>query len=1438
MKTGRCFSLFLALAAALPMYPHSAHARIEVTEVMYHTPAEDDVGVDPGEFIEIHNRGDVDIPLDGHGFDNGVTYDFPAGIVLRSGAYLVVAANPSWLEEQAEISGVLGPFAGSLSNGGEGIRLVDGSGETVVSFRYGDHGDWPAAADGAGHSIVMNDPTDDPDDGRNWSASRFIGGSPGKIDDPSSTGVRSVELIGFGHDGFYFEGWSEPSGGTTAWTEPEFQTDNEWFPGPGGYGYSTNSGEQSYLGTQVPDMRNNFISLYARQEFFLTQQDVDEITELLLTVTHDDGAVIYLNGTPVFTDNIAGSPPSFQQSAGSAGEPETTTIDIRAFADRLVVGNNVLAMQVHNANEGSSDCLILAELDATFVPPVVVDDERRFIEINEILAASGLAPDWIELFNPTATDIDLGGAHLSDDASDLAKFTLPAGTTVPAGGFLVISQDAFTFGLATAGEKIFLTEPAAGYVLTSYGFGPQTLDVAMARFPDGGNNWYFNPALTPGEPNTRQRTGDIVINEIMYHAPDGQSLDYIELKNVGAATVDISGWQFRGVEFEFDADTLVAPGGFVVVMDNADAGAAHYGLSIDAIAGSFGGSLSNAGERLSLMNADDIVIDTVRFNDKAPWPFTADGYGASLERSCISDAFDNPDEWRASPLDAPSPGGENDLLDCTPPVPQPIVISEFLYHSSTGQRDERDLEFIELHNRSDAQVSLNGWSLLGDAWVTLQTSATIPAGGFHVLARNPEAIIEEFGLSTGQISGPFDGTLPNGGGFVMLIGPDGRYADHVDYDDDWPWMSKADGGGRPHLPGFSLERLCMDAGPEDIANWTPSAPSGPTPGAANVASGCDLPPTVVDLDVEPRLVLPTDMPMIAATLNHAEATDVVELSWFIDDPEVSGEPIETIVMSALPSTDGEATSEWTATMPQLPANSIVRYAITVHRSGVQQSITPDPDRDEFAWHGYFVDPLVSSQHPVYHLFISSQDWASLHTSTAPGRVSGNTANPNWNNEVSAIFVADGVVHDVMVRHQGSRWNRTNGSTIFFPCESHQPGQAQVRSWRIDFPSYRNHDGKDVLILQKQSGWPNQIAFRMFQLAGVPAPDSRWANLRINGCDFNPDAFQIERPGTDLAKRWFGEVGDLFKSQGFTGNEGPWSWGDERLISGNMNGYSEQERYETTYNRKTRQWMNNPLDGKEDFVQPLIEELNLARTRSPQVLRQFLDDNFDVDLTLRYICTINYVGNFDDMFQNHYLYRKTDGKWCMFPWDMDNMLGTSGDSAWDNNPFRGADQNRINASAELSQRIGFIDNRSGWWNRIKDSFFIAYEKEFLEMFLALNNSVFSPEAMAPVVAESAALRGASSNQAQSIMNHIGLRHGHLNNFIAPLLDAPEPILHLSLDGDEVRLTWPGSAFSYQLQATNDLGLPWQNVVEGIETFEGGFSVVADVDDGPLFFRLMP
>lgn len=1427
--------LGLAFAAVFGLGAGAASGQVVVRELMYHPVVTDPLAGESREFIELYQAGETKEDLGGWSFDRGITYTFPPGTELAAGGYLVVAKDPAAVEAVAGIEGVLGPYEGNFSNAGEGVRLLDAAGAAVVEFRYGDHGEWPAAADGSGHSLVLLSSDGDPADPRNWEPSRMRGGSPGAVDDPSELPPRSVEWIAPGHPGRLFKGTSEPTEGTTEWTELAFSPGPAWLDAPSGYGYSSSAAELEGVNTRLDDMPGNYASFYVRLEFDVEAEDLTHLVKLVATVNYDDGFVLYLNGERVHALNVSGNPPRHDTLATTVQDYAPASLDLASERGLLRAGRNVLAGQAHNGNFAtSSDCIFSPRLTALVASPRTPDDPRREIVINEILASSGQGPDWIELYNPTDSPLDLSGVWLSDDLETLNRYALPAGTLVPSGGYLVLSEAEFGFGLAAEGETVVLSEPELGYVLAAYGYGPQTAGRTLGRVPDGGDAWYFMEPGSPGAANKRRRLNPVVLNELMYHHPEDQQFEYVELRNIGPEAVDLSGWYFRGIEFVFP-ETFVLPGnGYAVVADDPDSLAWRYGASGPWVAGNYGASLANGGELLMLLNRDGVVMDAVHYEDRAPWPLTPDGFGASLERSCVADGFDRPEDWCASPLHAPSPLTANRIDDCSPALRTPPILSEVHYNPMSDVDDERRTEFVEIYNPSGQSVSLDGWNLLGDSEFLFPADAVIGAGEFRVLAWDPDRVREFYALDPEVVMGPISRGLSNGGGSLILVDDGGQVADSIHYRDDFPWPSLADGFGQRQGAGHSLERICMETPVRGPAGWQASPPDEPTPGAPS-QNPCPNPrlPVVVDLRISPTVVTAADAPRLEVQIAHAASLASMEVEYWVDDPEKSDEPKYSLAMqpAADSASDGDEKVTWTTAFPPLPENSIVRYRLQMSLEGGGVAVSPSPDRDAFVWHAYFVDPQVDKSLPEqYHLFLSSADWARLHEWTEDGRVpDGMTPNPTWNNEVPATFVAKGVVYDVTVRHQGSRWNRRNGSTINFDCPSHRnDGRAQVRSWRIRFPSYRKHDGIDILILQKQAGWPQHVSFRMFELAGVPAPRTTWAQLRINGCDYNNDAFQIERPGHDLVARWFGEIGDLFKSQGYTGDEGPWSWGDERLILGNKFGFSQAERYEYTYNRKTRDWINQPGDGRSDVVESLIIGLHEARENGREALRQYLLEHFDVDLTLRYICTINYVGTFDDMFQNHFLYRKAeDGKWCVLPWDMDNTLGGAY-GEWNAHPFRGVDESRF----------GDVGNRSGWWNRIKDSFFIAFEGEFLRMFLALNNSVFAPVSMNPVIDHAAAIRGISDGQRLELQRHIERRHEYLNLSISRRLPAAGlPILEAKIQGGILRLSWPSTTFDYVPQSAPSISGPWQDYLGPVEAFEGALSVILETQESARFFRLV-
>lgn len=1430
LKQWTSYTWRTVLVACLSGLGCSLHALV-LTEIMYHSGRAVDPALDSYEYLELYNETTEPLDLSGAYFDNGIEFTFAPGTILESGRFLILGKHPERPSDLASPVLWFGPFNGSLNNAGERIEMVDANGMELLDLRYGSHGDWPASPGGTGHSLVLEPPGRNHEDPRHWRASRYKGGSLGTLDFPNvaDTGDTMV-LIDAESDAHYFKGTREPSGGSIDWTATTFNAGAGWLEGTAWLGYSSQANERAFVTTFLEDMRANYASVYTRVAFDLSSDHIMRMENLRLTMNFDDGYVVYLNGERLVALNVNGNPPSHDTEANTASDYQPQFHDLSSSINLLLPGTNILAIQGHNGSiNNSSDFILAPYLEASFMEPVIDTNPIDEVVINEFLANSDEGFDWIEFYNPTDLVMDLSGAGLSDDSLDPFQFIFPDGALLDPGAFLVISQTDFAFGLSAAGEAIYLTAKEEDRVIAAYAFGEQEHGISLGRFPDGGNNWYRMPDPSPGTGNTVRRHSPVVLNELMYHSPFGQEGDFLEIRNASDMPVDIGNATFRGIDFQFPAGTVLPPQGILLIADDTRRAAEVYQIPESSFFGQFGGGLSNGGERISLLDCDDVIIDTVRYQDISPWPITPDGLGASLERSCVSPEFDLASDWRSSPPDSPTPGMPNLNNDCTPLPSLPLRMTEIAYHPFTDISDEKDFEFVEILNVSEQSVAMDTWGLTGDIQYQFQSETTLQPGEVIVVAGNPQRLISLYNIAANLVVGPYSGHLPNGGGDVILYAPDGRAADWVEYDDDFPWPSLADGYGTVEGKGHSLERLCLKKSGHDAVHWKVSGTDEPSPGMVPVSDGCEDQPLVPAIQMDPEVVTSDTEPLLTITLAQGSQVTGVHIEYWVDDPEFGNEPVESIPMIRSPILDLEmdATDSWEARMPSFPVHSIVRYRILVDRGAGTEVISPRMDGDVYAWHAWFVQASGGSGHlPTYHLFLSSTDWSQLINWTGPGRVSGSTPNPNWNNEVSAVFVADGVVHDVTVRHQGSRWNRNNGSNINFNCPSHRSdGIAQVRSWRIRFPNYRNHDGMDVMLLQKQAGWPQHVSFEMFKMAGIPAPRTFWADLKINGCDYNNDAFVIERPGNDLIADWFPEVGDLFKSQGYTGDEGPWSWGDARLIVGNRNGFREQERYEYTYNRKTHSWKNRPEDGVEDVVEPMIEGLHEARLGGTTVLRNYLIENFDVEKVLRYMATINYVGTFDDMFQNHYLYRKADdGKWMMLPWDMDNTLGGAY-GEWNAHPLRGADESRV----------GNVGNRSGWWNRIKDSFFIAFEEEFLAMFDYLNHHVYSPELLNPVIEKAAEMRGLGQGSVDALMDHVQRRHGYLDGFI----DTQDPIAILDIDRDihgNLVLSWDWRLFGYHIESAGRVDDDWDTLPHQPDLYLNQYQVVLPQDHDIQFFRL--
>ncbi len=223
-----------------------------------------------------------------------------------------------------------------------------------------------------------------------------------------------------------------------------------------------------------------------------------------------------------------------------------------------------------------------------------------------------------------------------------------------------------------------------------------------ARMQDNTGNWsrWSAPVeFAPSAPSyTPASAANLRITEIHYNPADNADAEFIELRNVGGGPINLAGAKFdKGVTFIFGSRTL-NPGEFVLVVRNETAFASVYGAGLP-VAGAYGGSLDNAGERVRLLDAFGGTIADLTYDDTGAWPGRADGRGSSIELTDPAAPNDGA-AWRASSEYGGSPGreGAGPRSD--------LVINEVLTHTDPPLSDA-----VELFNSTDEPANIGGWHL-------------------------------------------------------------------------------------------------------------------------------------------------------------------------------------------------------------------------------------------------------------------------------------------------------------------------------------------------------------------------------------------------------------------------------------------------------------------------------------------------------------------------------------------------------------------------------------------------------------------------------------------------------------------------------------------------------------------------------------------------------
>ncbi len=325
------------------------------------------------------------------------------------------------------------------------------------------------------------------------------------------------------------------------------------------------------------------------------------------------------------------------------------------------------------------------------------------VVINEVLSNSDTHPDTIELKNISQSSVSLDGWYLSDSATNLLKFPIPAGTLIEPGEILVFDEQDFNPNPANPGPNDFALNGSLGddvwltiadgvggitHFVDDVEFGPALEDHSFTRvFTSIGQTQTIAPLIvsqspSPGCENRGHLASPLVLSELNYNAPapraeelildpalSANDLDYVEITNQSPDTINLDAWRIRGgIQLDFESSTTIAPDASALLVgfdttntDRMNAFRLRYGLdSSTQIIGNFSGNISNSGEPIRLDQRDSsqtdmpfVIADEIRFDDLLPWGVGADGNGQSLHRRYGLSYGNNPAAWTAL---APTPG--------------------------------------------------------------------------------------------------------------------------------------------------------------------------------------------------------------------------------------------------------------------------------------------------------------------------------------------------------------------------------------------------------------------------------------------------------------------------------------------------------------------------------------------------------------------------------------------------------------------------------------------------------------------------------------------------------------------------------------------------------------------------------------------------------------
>ena len=860
--------------------------------------------------------------------------------------------------------------------------------------------------------------------------------------------------------------------------------------------------------------------------------------------------------------------------------------------------------------------------------------------------------DWVELRNNSATTTISAATMILSAATDLSSPVALSGNVTP-GAVVSFNVD---FAPDNGGNVRLHLADATNNVLDAVKLTRVAGRPSQQVFPAGGRQWFTDTTDTRDAQNNPARNTDIVINEIMADPPSGQrDGEFIELFNKGAAAVNVGGWRLDDdVDLTIPANTMIAPGGYLVLAANATFLNANYG-GLSAV-GNWSGSLSNGGSRVQLKDGFGNLVDEVDYRFGGEWPELAAGSGSSLE-------LVNPDSnnavgssWRDSDESAKS------------------TFSSFTINGGTYKR-------IAHGGVTDDEILM--W-LVGDGHIVMRNAEVRPTAGGANLLVNTNV--------TTATRNNIDGWLGRGNHWPTYHDAEGVHILSEGGGDNKVNQVEKDATGMVANTDYTLtfEARWVSGKPRIVAqswdmSWggvalVPVPANLGTPGAQNSRYVAAAPPELTGLNHSPATPTTGSTVTVTAKVSSSSPIASVQLFHRLDNINYTG--AYTATAMADNGSGGDALAGDGIYSVQIPlasfgyntAGAIVEFYVRAAAANGQTADLPrgstsgDPFPTAQRKTGLWIvdNQTTSTELRRLRVVIPAYWLEALNTPEVTGQTPNGSGTPATGGG-SAIY---GYKFPKFNSHYFPCTIVMNDSQVYYGGSVHKTGSPFTRAatnvldrGRVAFPGDRPYRGHGKMYWDNDAAGGSMLHNRvnryLLYLCGVPANENEVLKVTRNNV-----AYAVRETNEVFDKDMLNRIWDNGSAGYFYEND------DAHVISddGNVRLNSIETCWD--YNPANRPGPVNPVSYHNNFVpgsreveydfSPVFEWTNQIENNSATLTVEQMERMADTKAMAAYAAVRGFTADWDSITQsrakNGYFYnRPEDHKWMLIHWDSDNSF---------------------------------------------------------------------------------------------------------------------------------------------------------------------------------------